>query len=134
MKNLLNSIIYVILFYLSSKVVFALFGGFQLSKGALGIDWVGLLYITVISLLAAFVLALGLLVFSIKQNIKSIVQISLLSILFLNLYQFIRSPSWFLSTLLDNFIHTFITNLVFGVALVIMYLLSSKANKALKTD
>lgn len=125
------AITYVVLFHLSAKVVFAILGGFEMGKGLLGIDWVGVVYMGLISLLAAMATVVSMLLVGEKQNTKQLISIAVISIFTANIYQFLQSPRWFLNTLTSNTAHIVTTNLVFGIVLVVVYLGISKANQAL---
>ncbi len=129
--KIIIAIIYVVLFHLSAKVIFSILGGFEMSKGIFGIDWSGVIYMFLISLLASIATVLGVLLVSKNQTTKQFISISVLAIFATNTYQFVQSPDWFLNTLASNTAHIITTNLVFGIVLILVYWGMSKASNVL---
>jgi len=129
--KIIIAIIYVVLFQVSAKLVFAILGGYEMNIGLFGIDWMGVMYMFLISLLASMVTVLGVILAGKNHNTKQSISIAVIAIIANNIYQFVQSPNWFLNTLESNTVHIISTNLVFGSVLVAMYYVMSKANQAL---
>lgn len=121
MKNIITALIYLGLFHLSGKVVFAVLGGFEMGQGLFGINWSGVLYTSIISFVAAVPVVIGILTVYNKYTMKSIIVTSLIAIFAYNLYEFTLSTGWFIETWRENTAHALTTSFVFWFVLVATY-------------